>query len=136
MLLTFPLMVAIQMVSALIGRVTGRGLAYNMGQVIAALCRNGPAVLLVYRQPPLTWARTWRRWAKRQSWSPAINQHAFTIGFAVLSLGLQLFIPYRRYARLLTVLTFSLSPMSRSCSCCHWTGKAIGAGLIGLHHPN
>src|SRR6201986_2173252 len=34
MLLTFPLMVAIQMVSALIGRVTGRGLAYNMGQVM------------------------------------------------------------------------------------------------------
>ena len=27
MLLTFPLMVAIQMVSALVGRVTGRGLA-------------------------------------------------------------------------------------------------------------
>src|SRR5271170_5708037 len=34
LLLTFPLMVAIQMVSALIGRVTGRGLAYNMGQVM------------------------------------------------------------------------------------------------------
>src|SRR5579863_8137416 len=32
--LTFPLMTAIQMVSALIGRVTGRGLAYNMGQVM------------------------------------------------------------------------------------------------------
>ena len=25
--------------------------------------------------------------------------------------------------------------MSRSCSCCRWTGSAIGAGLIGLH-PN
>src|SRR5450631_73411 len=34
LLLTFPLMAAIQMVSALIGRVTGRGLAYNMGQVM------------------------------------------------------------------------------------------------------
>src|SRR4051812_31696467 len=34
LLLTFPLMVAIQMVSALIGRVTGRGLAYNMGQIM------------------------------------------------------------------------------------------------------
>src|SRR5258707_15811693 len=34
MLLTFPLMAAIQMVSALVGRVTGRGLAYNMGQVM------------------------------------------------------------------------------------------------------
>src|SRR6201986_1644890 len=33
-LLTFPLMVAIQMVSALIGRVTGHGLARNMGEVM------------------------------------------------------------------------------------------------------
>src|ERR1700744_2203165 len=34
MVLTFPLMVAIQMVSALIGRVTGHGLARNMGEVM------------------------------------------------------------------------------------------------------
>ena len=34
LLLTFPLMVAIQMVSALIGRVTGHGLARNMGEVM------------------------------------------------------------------------------------------------------
>src|ERR1700743_1143430 len=33
-LLTFPLMVAIQMVSALIGRVTGHGLARNMSAVL------------------------------------------------------------------------------------------------------
>ena len=36
------------------------------------------------------------------------GQHEFTIFFALLSLVLQLFIPYRRYARFLTVLTFSL----------------------------
>ena len=34
LLLTFPLMVAIQLVSALIGRVTGHGLAKNMGDVL------------------------------------------------------------------------------------------------------
>src|SRR5438270_8258249 len=34
MLLTFPLMVAIQMISALVGRVTGRGLAANMTEVM------------------------------------------------------------------------------------------------------
>src|ERR1700748_3729164 len=43
LLLTFPLMVAIQMVSALIGRVTGRGLAYNMGKVMP----RGVVMLLV-----------------------------------------------------------------------------------------
>ena len=50
MLLTFPLMAAIQMVSALVGRVTGRGLAYNMGQVmprplvLGLLARSGQFV--------------------------------------------------------------------------------------------
>src|SRR5689334_22143120 len=34
MLLTFPLMVAIQMISALVGRCTGRGLACNMAEVM------------------------------------------------------------------------------------------------------
>src|SRR5258707_8404522 len=34
LLLTFPLMVSIQMVSALIGRVTGHGLARNMAAVM------------------------------------------------------------------------------------------------------
>src|SRR6201995_5746549 len=34
LLLTFPLMVAIQLVSALIGRVTGHGLARNMGEIM------------------------------------------------------------------------------------------------------
>src|SRR6202451_2237590 len=47
MLLTFPLMVAIQMVSALIGRVTGRGLAYNMGQVMPRPLVLGLLALLV-----------------------------------------------------------------------------------------
>src|SRR3569623_3757443 len=34
LLLTFPLMVALQMVSALIGRVTGKGLAKNMAGIL------------------------------------------------------------------------------------------------------
>ena len=34
MVLTFPLMVAIQLIAARIGRVTGHGLAANMGQVL------------------------------------------------------------------------------------------------------
>ena len=45
MVLTFPLMAAIQMVSALIGRVTGHGLARNMGEVMPAwLVRSAVAL--------------------------------------------------------------------------------------------
>src|SRR6478752_10460578 len=46
MVLTFPLMTAIQMLSALVGRVTGRGLAWNMAQVMPRPVVMGLLVLL------------------------------------------------------------------------------------------
>src|SRR6185312_4000686 len=46
MLLTFPLMAAIQMVSALVGRVTGRGLAHNMAAVMPRWLVMGLLALL------------------------------------------------------------------------------------------
>ena len=64
-----------------------------------------------------------------------LNQHAFTLFFAFLSLGLQLFIPYRRYARFLMVLTFSLFAYVAIMFLLPLDWKDIGAGLIGLH-PN
>jgi len=63
------------------------------------------------------------------------NQHAFTIFFALLSLGLQLFIPYRKYARFLMVLTFSLFAYVAILFLLPLDWKEIGAGMIGLH-PN
>src|SRR3954451_2599316 len=92
MLLTFPLMAAIQMVSALVGRVTGRGLAYNMGQVM-------PRPLVLSLLALLFVANTVNVGADLAAMGEAarlvtgLNQHAFTIFFALLSLGLQLFIP-------------------------------------------
>jgi Mn2+/Fe2+ NRAMP family transporter len=132
--LTFPLMTAIQMVSALIGRVTGRGLAYNMGQVMPR-----PLVLLLLSL--LFIANTVNVGADLAAMGESarlvtgVNQHLATLFFAALSLGLQLFIAYRRYARLLMVLTFSLYAYVAVLFFLHldWTG--IGAGLIGLH-PN
>jgi Mn2+/Fe2+ NRAMP family transporter len=64
-----------------------------------------------------------------------VNQHAATLFFALLSLTLQLFIAYRRYARLLTILTFSLFAYVALLFFIHLDWTAIGAGLIGLH-PN
>ena len=67
LLLTFPLMVAIQMVSALIGRVTGKGLASNMSRVL-------PRKVVAFLWRCCWWPTssisgpTWRRWAKRPGW--------------------------------------------------------------------
>jgi NRAMP (natural resistance-associated macrophage protein)-like metal ion transporter len=134
MLLTFPLMVSIQMLSALVGRVTGKGLACNMAEVLPRPVVMGLLALLFI-------ANTINVGADLAAMGEAahmvlgLNQHGFTLFFAALSLGLQLFIPYRRYARFLTVLTFSLFAYVALMFLLPLDWPAIGAGIIGLH-PN
>jgi NRAMP (natural resistance-associated macrophage protein)-like metal ion transporter len=132
--LTFPLMVAIQMVSALIGRVTGRGLAYNMGQVMPRPLVLGLLILLFVANT-INLGADLAAMGESAKLVTGVNQHGATLAFALLSLGLQLFIPYRRYARFLTVLTFSLFAYVALMFLLHLDWGAIGAGLIGLH-PN
>jgi NRAMP (natural resistance-associated macrophage protein)-like metal ion transporter len=132
MLLTFPLMVAIQMVSALVGRVTGRGLAYNMGQVMPR-----PLVLtllgLLFIANTINVGADLAAMGEAANLVTGFNQHGATIIFAILSLGLQLFIPYRKYSRFLMVLTFSLFAYVVLMFLLPLDWKQIGAGLIGLH---
>jgi Mn2+/Fe2+ NRAMP family transporter len=134
MLLTFPLMAAIQMVSALIGRVTGRGLAYNMGQVMPRPLVLGLLALLFVANTVNVGADV-AAMGEAAKLVTGLNQHAFTIFFALLSLGLQLFIPYRKYARFLMVLTYSLFAYVAVMFLVPLDWAAIGAGVIGLH-PN
>jgi Mn2+/Fe2+ NRAMP family transporter len=134
MVLTFPLMVAIQMVSALVGRVTGKGLAFNMGQVMPRRLVLGLLALLFIANTINVGADLAAMGAAAKLVT-GLNEHAFTLFFALLSLGLQLFIPYRRYARFLMVLTFSLFAYVAIMFLLPLDWKEIGAGLIGLH-PN
>ena len=106
-LLTMPLMIAIQAISAGIGRVTGHGLMDGMRKyyprilvyalMISILIANvinlaadigamGAAMKLLIGGPALLYAA----------------------GFAVLSLVLQIFIPFTRYSPILKLLTLSL----------------------------
>jgi NRAMP (natural resistance-associated macrophage protein)-like metal ion transporter len=107
LLLTYPLMSAIQLVSGEIGRVTGKGLARNMGEVIP----SGAVTGLVVR---LFAANTVNIGADLAAMGAAARllagggAHLFTIGFAVVSLLLQMFVPYKRYVRFLKWLTLVL----------------------------
>jgi NRAMP (natural resistance-associated macrophage protein)-like metal ion transporter len=115
LLLTYPLMVGIQLACARIGRVTGRGLADNFlrfcpRQVVLALVSllllantiniganlnaMGDAAALVLRGagPPL----------------PGYSVGALAIVFAACSLLLQVLLPYSRYVAVLKWLTLSL----------------------------
>jgi Mn2+/Fe2+ NRAMP family transporter len=69
MFLTTPFMVAVQIVSARIGSVTGRGLAANLGEVLPPALLYG--IVALPRPPiPSILPPTSRPWAKRSgSWS-------------------------------------------------------------------
>jgi NRAMP (natural resistance-associated macrophage protein)-like metal ion transporter len=107
MVFTYPLMSAIQMISARIGRVTGQGLAANMGRVF-------PAWVVIVLVALLFIANTINIGADLAAMGAAAKlvlgwgQHVFTLGFAVVSLVLQLFIPYHQYVRYLKWLTLVL----------------------------
>src|ERR1700690_4318899 len=104
LLLTFPLMVAIQLVSAQIGRVTGHGLARNMGEVMPRWLVTG-LVALLFIANTITFGADLAAMGEAAKLVTCFGQHEFTIGFAIVSLLLQLFVTYRRYARFLSVLT-------------------------------
>jgi NRAMP (natural resistance-associated macrophage protein)-like metal ion transporter len=107
MVVTYPLMVAVQLVSAQIGRVTGSGLAKNLGAVF-------PKSLVVALVALLFVANTINIGADLAAMGAATRlaisgpTHLYTVGFALLSLTLQLFIPYARYASYLKWLTLVL----------------------------
>ncbi|SHL89552.1 NRAMP (natural resistance-associated macrophage protein) metal ion transporters [Nitrosospira sp. Nsp11] len=105
--LTFPLMVGIQIVSARIGRVTGNGLAANIREHYSPWILHGLICLLVI-------ANTINIAADIGAMAAALKlliggpAHLYGVAFAVVSLVLQVFIPFPRYAPILKLLTLSL----------------------------
>jgi Mn2+/Fe2+ NRAMP family transporter len=132
LVLTFPLMVSIQLVSAHIGRVTDKGLAQNMAQVMP-----GPVVLTLVAL--LFVANTINIGADVAAMGEAARlvtgggEHVFTIVFALVSIVLQMFVPYKRYARFLTVLTLSLFSYVALVFMIHLNWSEVGLGMIGVH---
>ena len=106
-LFTFPLMVAIQVVSARIGRVTGQGLAANVR-------RHYPAWLLYALVGLLLVANTINIAADVGAMGAALKlliggpALVYTIAFAVVSLLLQILVPFPRYSPILKLLTLAL----------------------------
>ena len=105
--LTYPLMVGIQTVSARLGRVTGRGLAANIR-------RQFPSPVLYSIVMLLLVANTINIAADIAAMGEATrlliggSAHAYSVLFGVTSLLLQIFMPYQRYVRYLKWLTLVL----------------------------
>lgn len=107
MVITYPLMVAIQMISAIIGRASGKGLAGNMRLYY-------PRPILYFMISLLLIANVINIGADLAAMGDALKlliggsalMYAFLFG--ILSLILQIFIPYRKYVRVLKWLTLAL----------------------------
>jgi NRAMP (natural resistance-associated macrophage protein)-like metal ion transporter len=105
--LTYPLMVAIQLVSARIGRVTGRGLAAN-------IARRFPRPVLYAIVTLLVVANTINVAADVLAIGDVLSRlfggprFVFTFAAGGASVLLQILLPYERYARYLKWLTLAL----------------------------
>jgi NRAMP (natural resistance-associated macrophage protein)-like metal ion transporter len=132
MLLTYPLMVAIQMISARMGRVTGRGLATN-------LRRHYPAQILYGAVMVLLIANTINIAADLAAMGAAARLvlggpvQMYVALFGTLSLLLQVFVPYERYARYLKWLTLVLLAYVAIVFVIPVDWKAVGLSIVKLH---
>ena len=104
---TVPFMIAIQLVSARIGRVTGKGLTANVMEVAPRWLVLALILLLVA-------ANTFNIAADIAAMGEALSlvigglNHEHALIFAATSTLLQVFVPYRRYAPVLKFLTLAL----------------------------
>ena len=106
-LFSFPLMVGIQVVSARIGRVTGQGLAANIRKHYPPWLLYGIVTLLLI-------ANTINIAADIGAIGAALKlliggpAHAYAVAFGVVSVVLQVFVPFPRYSPILKALTMAL----------------------------
>ena len=107
MLFSWPLMCAIQEISARVGRVTGRGIAGNLKKHYAAPILYSIVSLLVV-------ANTINIGADLGAMAAALKlliggpHWLYVLGFAVLTILLEIFVRYSRYVSVLKWLTLSL----------------------------
>jgi NRAMP (natural resistance-associated macrophage protein)-like metal ion transporter len=107
LLFSYPLMCAIQEISARIGRVTGAGIAGNLRKFYPAWLLNGVVAMLVV-------ANTINLGADLGAMAAALKlliggpQLVYVAGFAIVSALLEIFVRYSRYVSILKWLTLSL----------------------------
>lgn len=107
MLLLFPLMSTMQMISARIGRVTGHGLAANMRRIFP-LWAVTTLVALLFIANTINIGADLAAMGAAAELALGWGHHVFTLLFAMISLTLQVLVPYHRYVHYLKWLTLVL----------------------------
>ena len=105
--LTYPFMAVFQGICARVGRVTGKGLAANIKSVFPRWVLLVVVVLLLFANT-LNVAADVAAMGEAAGLLVPGRRLILTIAFALLTLGLQVFVPYHRYVWFLKWLTLSL----------------------------
>jgi Mn2+/Fe2+ NRAMP family transporter len=105
--LAYPLMAAIQIICAQIGRTTGKGLAANIKTTFPPIVLKGVVVLLLIANT-LNIAADVAAMGEVAELVSGFDRHLMTVVFVIGTLLLQIFVPYHRYVFFLKWLTLSL----------------------------
>jgi NRAMP (natural resistance-associated macrophage protein)-like metal ion transporter len=106
--LTYPFMVGIQMVSARIGCVTGKGLAANIRSVYSPWLLYGIVFLLLGANIVNIAADIAAMGEAMHLVVGHGSPHLYSLAFGFVCLSLQIFLPYRKYVQYLKWLTLGL----------------------------
>lgn len=105
--LIYPFMATFQLICAEIARVSGRGIAANMKRSFPAAIAAGVVFLLLIANT-LNIAADIAAMGASAELVTGLPHRWFSVGFALVSLALQLFVPYHIYVNYLKWLTLSL----------------------------
>lgn len=107
MVVSYPLMAAIQEISARVGRVTGCGISGNLRRFYPRWLLRSVIVLILVANTFNLGADVGAMGASAQLVLPA-RTWVYILGFGIASLLLQMLVPYTRYVKYLKWLTISL----------------------------
>jgi NRAMP (natural resistance-associated macrophage protein)-like metal ion transporter len=133
LVLTYPFMVGIQLVSARIGRVTGRGLAANIRRAYSPWLLYVIVALLLIANVINIAADIAAMGEALRLVTGAGSSQPYALGFGVLCLVLQVFLPYAKYVRYLKWLTLGLLAYVATAFAVHMPWIEVFARTVWPH---
>ncbi len=130
---TFPLMAVVQEMCARIGLVTGRGLAGNIRKHFSRRILHLVTILLFAANAFNIGADLGAMAKGMQLLRPSLNFTWLVVGFSVVSLGLQIFTPYVRYAKYLKWLALVLLAYIASAILAHLDWGTVAHNAVVPH---
>lgn len=125
----FPLMAAVQLMCATLGRVTGKGLAANIKGAFPPAVLYAVVLLLLVANT-LNIAADVAAVGECAELVTGVDRHLMAAGFVFTTLALQVFVPYHRYVFFLKWLTVSLLAYAAVLFTVHVPWREVALGTL------